>query len=411
MALFFRKNKYIGNKTIMPKFDSRYCFWAGITLIMFYYAHAEFLPIEKAFYIPCAIAFIISLFVRKRWDKIDTLLGWFLALVWISDLANGIYPESISSNCVRITLGVVCFNKLRKCNLSSVSKWVAYISPLIVISYYIFDNPLLYVGWERYGGFSGDPNYLSISLNLLCVIMLQQIGMTKSKTWRAIWIVSILLIIPIIIAGKSRIGSVSFCVIILFAGYKLLRKSKIFFLILAIFGSGAMIYMSNTNPSMIDQFVMRFDGSRKSDQGAAMARFKQIDGVIATFKDTPYIIFFGIGADSLPQDIESYKTKSANIVHNTFFNIFLQEGIFTLFFFCYILWICLKRIWEKRDLIMGGLFLSLLMNINSVSCTTYLTFWWSLFFIFSETHDTTKDAGCNRNKKYVTTCCPTAYQP
>lgn len=384
MALFFRKNKYIGNKTIMPKFDYRYCLWAGITLIMFFYAHAEFLPVEKAFYVPCAITLLFSFFVKKRWDKIDTLLGWFLALVWISDLANGIYPESISSNCVRITLGVVCFNKLRKCNLSSVSKLVAYISPLIICSYYIFDNPLLYVGWERYGGFSGDPNYLSISLNLLCVCMLQQIGMIKSKTWRAIWIVSILLIIPIIIAGKSRIGSVSFCVIILFAGYKLLHKSKAFFLILAVFGSGAMIYMSNTNPSMIDQFVMRFDGSRKSDQGAALARLKQIDGTIAVFKSTPYAIFFGIGVDSNPQNIESYSSRTVNIVHNTFFNILLQEGIITLSFFCYILWICFKGIWKKRDLLMGGLFLSLLMNINSVSCTSYLTFWWSLFFIFSE---------------------------
>ena len=100
------------------------------------------------------------------------------------------------------------------------------------------------------------------------------------------------------------------------------------------------------------------------------------------FERNPSYVFSGIGADHNPEEIQDYKQIADNPVHNTFFGILLQEGIFALSAFLVLLVVTFRQIVQRPDKSLYlGLYLSLLLNISSVPSTSYLTFWWSLFFL------------------------------
>jgi len=367
--------------------SSLYVFFAATSLIMFYYAHAEWLPVEKAFYVPCAITLLCSFFVKSKWDNIDRILAVFVVFVALSDVLTGIYPKGISSPLIRISLGVFCFNKIRKVDLYHTITVIAKLSPAIMVTYYVFANPLTYVGWVRYGGFSGDPNYLAISLELL--IVLNMIFIHRKETgmfWRVLSIASIIATLPLFLVGQSRMGLISLAVLFLFYLIFLYKKSKRSFMVLAVAGSALLVAGYGSYSYMLDGVERRFTKHISSRSSGGLIqndpRVGQIKATFRVFERNPSYVFSGIGADHNPEEIQDYKQIADNPVHNTFFGILLQEGIFALSAFLVLLVVTFRQIVQRPDKSLYlGLYLSLLLNISSVPSTSYLTFWWSLFFL------------------------------
>ena len=367
--------------------SSLYVFFAAASLIMFYYAHAEWLPVEKAFYVPCAITLLCSFFVKRKWDKIDRILTVFVIFVALSDVLTGIYPKGISSPLVRISLGIFCFNKIRKVDLYGAITVIAKLSPIIMVTYYVFANPLTYVSWVRYGGFSGDPNYLAISLELLIVLNLIFIHRKETgMLWRVLSVASIISTLPLFLVGQSRMGLISLVVLFLFYLSFLYKNSKRNFMILAVTGGVLLVAGFGSYSYMLDGVERRFNGNGSSRGATDMIkgdpRMDQIIATVRVFEKNPSYVFSGIGVDNNPIEIQDYKQIASNPVHNTFIGTLFQEGIFALCAFVWLFVMTFLMIVKRPDkLLYLGLFFGLLLNISSVPSTSYLTFWWSLFFL------------------------------
>lgn len=378
--------------------SSLYVFFAAASLIMFYYAHAEWLPVEKAFYVPCAITLLCSFFVKRKWDKIDRILTVFVIFVALSDVLTGIYPKGISSPLVRISLGIFCFNKIRKVDLYGAITVIAKLSPIIMVTYYVFANPLTYVSWVRYGGFSGDPNYLAISLELLIVLNLIFIHRKETGMfWRVLSVASIISTLPLFLVGQSRMGLISLVVLFLFYLSFLYKNSKRNFMILAVTGCVLLVAGFGSYSYMLDGVERRFTKHSSSRGSGGMIqndpRMAQINATFRVFKRNPSYVFSGIGADHDPEDIQDYKQMADNPVHNTFVGILLQDGLFALSAFLMLLIVTFRQVVKRPDKkLYLGFYLSLLLNISSVPSASYLTFWWSLFFLLNQ-----KDYICNKN--------------
>lgn len=357
-----------------------YLFFATAALIMFYYAHAPG-GAEKLFYIPCAGALIASFFCHFKRDCIDVILLLIIGFSLLSDLVNFTVPDRVDAPWLRQCIGILCFNKLRKFNMNKIVTAMAVASPFIILSLYLFSSPFGRASY-RYGGFSGDPNYLAISLNLLIVFNLLYIHRKDTTKLQSIVpIITILGTLPLFIAGKSRAGLIAMSVLLLsYLIFLFFNNRKTCFLIIAItFVCSGNIYILFQKP--IDAIVERFDSLEKAHGGARVVQFSAVNDV---YKAYPYTFPLGTGIDNSPLRFEEFKAKSPFMIHNTYLNILFGQGFVALCLYLTMFWLTFKQIWKyEHKGIFVGLYLSLLLNISSVASATYLTFWWTLFFLLS----------------------------
>lgn len=81
-----------------------YILFAGLALVMFYYAHAPG-GIDKLFYVPCALAFVMSVLYQinhsAKMDSIDIILMLIIILSILSDVLNSIIPTQFNAGLIR----------------------------------------------------------------------------------------------------------------------------------------------------------------------------------------------------------------------------------------------------------------------------------------------------------------------
>ena len=131
----------------------------------------------------------------------------------------------------------------------------------------------------------------------------------------------------------------------------------------------------------IDAIVERFNSLEEAHGGARVVQFSAVNDV---YKVYPYMFPFGTGIDNSPLRFEEFRAKSPFMIHNTYLNIMFGQGFFALCLYLILFWLVFKQIKEyEHKEIFVGLYLSLLLNIGSVASVTYLTFWWTLFFLLS----------------------------
>lgn len=357
-----------------------YLFFTVVALIMFYYAHAPW-GVEKLFYIPCAGALITSYFCPFKRDIIDVILLLIIFFSLLSDLVNFSIPDRIDAPWLRQCIGILCFNKLRKFSLERIVSFIAIFSPFIILSLYLFSSPFGKNSY-RYGGFSGDPNYLAISLNLLIAINMIYIHKSDTTKLRStIAIATIIGTLPLFIAGKSRAGLMALGVLLISYLIFLFFRNKraCVVVIVATFAFSGNFYL--LFHKQIDAVIERFDSLEKAHGGARVVQFSAVSDV---YKVYPYTFVFGTGIDNSPLRFEEFKAKSPYMIHNTYLNTLFGQGFITLCLYVFLFCVIFKRIrtYDNRGLYMG-LYLSLLLNISSVASATYLTFWWTLFFLLS----------------------------
>lgn len=359
--------------------DRLYLAFATLSLVMFFYAHAPFMP-EKLFYVPCALTLVASFFCPFRHDRVDTLLLLIIGLALLSDVVNYTLPRGVESPWVRQGIGILCFRKLRHYDLRPVTKALVFVAPIIVASYYLFSSPF---AEYRYGGFSGDPNYLSISLTLLIAILLvytHQKGTSRGVV--VVAVATIVMTLPLFFAMKSRMGIMAFAVMLLGEGVYLFEHNKrmLTLVVVAVFMTiGPVSVMFSEE---IAGLTDRFDTLEESRGGP---RADMVKGVHDVFMAYPSYFVFGNGIDVSPASYAEYSAYSDQPIHTTYVNIFFHQGLFVLAIFLLLLWRTFQQVWcsgSERPIYLA-LFLSLLMNIGSVPSMTYLTFWWTLFFLLS----------------------------
>ena len=349
----------------------------------------------KIFYIPCGLSLFCAYLCHRRWDRLDMLMAIFAGWIFLTDLIQGIIPMCFSSPSIRIVLGIACFNGLRKTAEEAMIRYMTVVCVSIVfLSFYILVSPLDSQG--RYFGYIGDPNYYALTLNLIVFILFQQIKDSyKCDIWVMLAVLSLTAVIPFFVAGQSRVGFIS--LIILLAGgiYTLHRRfRKISYAILFLSISAIICCMIFTD--LPREFADRY--AMKGLNGwAAMSRIYQIECVIDCIKDSPEIMLWGIGVDMDELSLPVYGECMRTIVHNTFVNVFFHQGIPGLVIFCLILFEIAKSVLLHRtDALAPVFFVTVLLNIMSVASVTYLSFWWSLFYManrYDRYHD--------RDKKHI----------
>ena len=343
--------------SIQETFEGKlYLTFALLSLVLFYYAHADFLP-DKFFYVPCAGALISGLFFRFHNDWVDYCLLFFVFFSFMSDLLNQTFPHSLISAFLRQTLGILCFSKLRHFDSKVLIKYFSRISPVIVVSYYVFSNPLGGYVYDRYGGFSGDPNYLAISLTLLIAMNLLYIHQAETtKIWKAISVVSIIGTIPLFLVGQSRAGIIALCVMLMFYFVYLYKYHKGLSIVLC----GIVLLMSG---SVYYHFQKTFNAvnQRFNDISEGGGRTVQIYGVADVYSKHPLYVITGIGIDNSPLQFEEFRIKSNYIIHDTYLDVLFGQGIVTLIIFLWLLYKTFRKtLLVDKWQIYIGLYLSLL---------------------------------------------------
>lgn len=354
-----------------------YAIFSVLSLVFFLYAHTDF---GKIFYIPCGLTLFCAYLFNREWDNLDILLLLFVGWIFFTDLIHGIIPMCFSDPSIRITFGIACFNGLRKTSEGTLIKYfTAVCVPLVLLSFYIFESP--FAADVRYFGFIGDPNYYALTLNLIVFILFQLIaGSNKINWWIVSGVLSIVAIIPIVIAGQSRVGFISLALLLIggiHVVFKKFRGVSYTVLLLCILSLVCCAIFTEIPHNFADRYAMR-----GINGWAAMSRFYQIKCMINCINASPGILLCGIGADVNELLLPMYGDCIRTIVHNTFANILFHQGIPGLVIFCLILLKVVKLIFlNKTDLLEKLFFISVLINIMSVSSITYLSFWWSLFYL------------------------------
>ena len=343
--------------------------------------------LNKAFYLPCGIALLCSIFMEKpALDRIAYCINVLILLLLFACLIHPPYTFNILSwGITRIIMGVLCFKDIRHISLKKFVTILTYFSPFIVFAHYYFVDPFSY-GLYRFGGFYGDANYLALAFNFLILCSYYAIKINKNLITKIIGIITILGSIPLIMLGISRGGIIGMGFLIIGILYDMFRTNKratviVFFAFILSYGTLRVIFTDN-----IHNIEARFSGEAASDEAGAMIRVYQIDGIFTVFNNRPELILFGIGTENGMKAYELYGTDgyySHHVIHNTFFRILFEGGIFAFITYLYLLFCALMVIIRQRAFLHIAFFLSLIITVSTVPCIAFMPYWIAFFFLTS----------------------------
>lgn len=383
-------------KTRLFKFDTEHVFIISVVLAfgMLFFANAENqeapdgtivnIGIGKSFYIPCAIAFVSSLTLKSKKDKLDECLK---VLVVVALFTSFIHPphdlNPLTWTITRFVFAILCFRGLRDVNPILFAEYVSWFSPIIVYLHYILSNPFAY-GAYRYGGFYGDANFLALALNIIIAMCYITIMKTNTKILKYLCVLSILGAIPLILVGMSRSGILGLIVVLFFILNSLRKNSKrYFFLVLVTIGLSTGSFLTQFS-SIIDLIVSRFMGESQADVGGAMARVEGIESVCNVLLNLPYLIPTGIGLGNTLTELHTYQQYgyySRFVVHNTYFALLYEAGIVAFFLYLYIYWFAFKSLFHVRNYMLLGLLLSVFISLMTLPGMCFMPAWILLFFL------------------------------
>ena len=353
-----------------------------------YYDGSEVsLGIGKAFYVPCGIALLCSFFIKKRDKTIEYRLYWLIGVVLFSSL---LHPPSINKilelTLVRFIFGVLCFKSLKDINPMHFVKYVAIISPFIIIPHYILTNPFGFGDW-RYGGFYGDANFLAFALNIVIALCYLAFKKTKDIVLKIVCVISIIGAVPLIMVGMSRGGILGLiCVFIAILGDIWKRNKKViaYLSLIAVLGSGVFI---EKFADIIDSIEMRFSGERESDRNGANNRWIGVTSAANVLSNRPELIPFGIGLGNTMRDIEEYEKygyASTYIVHNTYISILYEAGLFAFILYLSLYVSVFKRLRSKKLYFLIGLFFAAFISFFTLPGLVFMPGWILLLLLCNQ---------------------------
>ena len=292
-------------------------------------------------------------------------------------------PDYLTWTLTRFIFAILCFKDLRNINPIKFAKVASWLSPLIVFPHYVITNPFSY-GEYRYSGFYGDPNFLSLALNLIIILCFIASVKSKNTLLKFFCITSIIGSVPLILLGMSRGGVLGLIVILAFIMTSIWKKSKkiSILLILTLIGySGTFIAKFDTTLTMIEN---RFSGDSTQDVNGAKARVEGIESVINVMSNCPELIPVGIGLGNTAANISTYRPYGyycKYVVHNTFFSLFYEAGIVMLILYISIYIYILKRLWRYKNYLLIGLLLSGTLSLMTLPGVCFMPAWIMLFFL------------------------------
>lgn len=342
------------------------------------------LGIGKAFYFPCGIALACSFYMHRANDKMNQALNWLIALALISTLMN--LPSSnnvLEWTATRFVMAILCFRDIRIIDPKRLVLYITYAAPFIIIPHYILTNPFGY-GAYRYAGFYGDPNFLAIALNLIITMCYLSFKLHDKHIVKFFASVSVIGAIPLILVGVSRGGILGLIIILYFIGRDIFKSSKIGFITICIVGltfSGSFIAkMGDT----LDFISARFSNESSSDAGGARARMEGIESSINVFINHPSSIPLGIGPGQTVAKIQEYRQYGyycRYAIHNTFFSLLYEMGVFAFIFYLSLFKFAYKHLKSNQFYLLIGLLASNALSLFTLPGGTFMPSWILLFFV------------------------------
>lgn len=374
--------------------EKLYALSVTLAMALLFFANAEkqhyhdgsevSLGIGKAFYVPCGIALLCSYFIKNRDKQIDYRLYWLLGVVLFSSL---LHPPTINKilelTLVRFIFGVLCFKSLKDINPMYFVKYVAIISPFIIIPHYILTNPFGFGDW-RYGGFYGDANFLAFALNIVIALCYLAFKKTKDPVLKIVCVISIIGAVPLIMVGLSRggiLGLICLFVAILGDIWKKNKKVFAYIVLIGVLSSGAFV---DKFGAIIDSIEMRFSGERESDRYGANDRWVGVMSALNVLSNRPELIPFGIGLGNTIRDIEEYEKygyASTHAIHNTYASVLYEAGLFAFILYLSLYVSVYKRLKKRKLYFLLGLFFSAFISFFTLPGLVFMPGWILLLFL------------------------------
>ena len=364
--------------------DSMYVWMISLALCLHVFNTFELFEGFKAFYLPAACAFVISLYKMGRYHRDHLyLVVWAFILVTLVSAFVSRYSGAISTANTMMILVIGAYG-LRYVDLK---EFLAVNNILILVSIIGLFGGLIFGGIYnnfRFSGYYQDPNYFCTTLLLFIYILLVSIYTTDKKILKIVNLIEIMLTILLVGLSVSRTGLA--CVgLVLFVGLFALYKRNKFIIVLAIFAAGLAI--TKIDFSLIfDLFSQRIFQASDGVQSATALRFslskRFISEAFSSF-DTG-ILGLGIGSTIAPKELGVIDVSLHHRDHNTITSCLSEHGIIAFIIFCYIhlrlaLNLCTTKWLRILRLVT---YMSVLMFCGSIWQMTYLP-WWMLIFLIS----------------------------
>lgn len=353
---------------------------------LYFFSNDTTLGLGKLFFIPTALSLVFNFFVLKTIGRLEFLLFLFIFMGALPYTAYGtVDSQFLELPLTRLVLGILSFIGLKEIGLKKLIKWLTLITPMILFIHYFYSDLSEY----RYGGFYGDPNYLAISFQFLIVINLLALNIFHNKFLKILTIVNIFAIFPLILFGLSRAGMATTVLVLLFYWFYLLKvgnkKSYIYLGILLLILIGFSGYIQVMFEERIDSLIGRLD-ELQSDVRNEINRI-----ALEAFFSHDYNFFLGFGYGNTETDKFLEITGIDNHrVHNSYICTLVEQGIIGLGILMSMILLLAKKILFNRSkfkVIKIGLFFAMLINLYSVFCFSFLSFWVTFFFLFNDWSD------------------------
>lgn len=368
------------------------CVVAAFSLLFFANAEQQFVPnrsivslgVGKSFYYPCAMALVISLFLRQKVDKLDLCMWLLFISVLISTIIHPPVENIVftSWTSTRFLLAILCFFAVRNVDPVFFSKCVAYVSPLIIVPHY-FLTDLFDYGPYRYGGFYGDPNFLAMALNIVICMCYITIKRAKNNVLKFIMFGSIIGSIPLILLGMSRAGIVGLVLILSVILFEMFKGGKKWILVIGIICISGLGYVAKMMNETFDNIGIRFSSDSEVDMIAARARWEGVDSAVGVLSNRPEFILFGIGPGNTIPMKEVYRADGYYCyyaIHNTFFSILYEMGLISFMLYLSIYVYAFRSLVKKRNYILFSTFVSTAFCLFVLPGECFMPAWIFLFF-------------------------------
>ncbi len=355
---------------------------------LLFYANAEENPspdgtvvnlgLGKSFYIPCGIALISSFYIKKTTDAFDFALYLLMAFSIISTFFNPpLSANFLEWTITRFVFAILCFKDLRNINPKLFVKYLTLATPIIVLPHYVLSNPFGYGAW-RYAGFYGDPNFLALALNFIITICYFSFKLNEENIVRACAVVAILGAIPLILLGMSRGGllGLSVVLIFIFSDIFLLHKGILLLIILVLIFLLWPVFVD-----MLELFDLIED---RFSEGSANSRIEGIESAINVLSNRPELIPFGIGPGNTVPMMSVYRQYGyicEYAIHNTFFAILFEMGIFCCLLYINLYFISFRLLMHFKLFPLVGLLLSSVLSLFTLPGAAFMPGWILLFFV------------------------------
>lgn len=373
--------RHIWTKKVAP--HRYYTFFVVLSLVMYIFGHStEFgtLPFpDKLFYIPCAISLVLAAFNKDYW-RFNRSDWYFIAFYFISFFYSAIFIDLDPEDMVTCAIGFLVFRYLSRIRLPNVLTLLAAFAPFVVAIHYLFSSPLsLSVGY-RYGGFQGDPNCFSFAMNVIIYACGFVINYSNNKFLKSISVLSIIGIIPLILAAASRAGVTIMLFLLVYISWDTIKKNKLLSGLIVIVSIAIVFVMLPRLSTQVQTITQRYEDTSEHGSDYRVEEFQIVPTLLLAH---PEYLMFGIGySQSLNAHDHFDEYYHEGRAHNTYMSVLLEQGIVGFVLFLAFLISIGETVFKNRRFKDGNyrliLFFAILFFIFTIYSLPFLPFWFAL---------------------------------